>query len=338
MLVELFLKTVFTSISCLVSDTIIIGETQSVNISAFNCLGSLETVLGEEILNRTCPLESSSPENLSCKISTESATILPEDGWEVFGEFSCDDDDDTTQGYGIKNGKVRCEVCKADPLIFLTRTCVMDYFIIQTDLDPVTDRTDTDEDGRYTVPILFLSLITVGILLLLELKKTESNLLIYIINKVLFSAPSVQEDNLDHKNRSSRTDTPLRSPMDPNARRTGPGAGKQTMKESVKRRLDVRFKSMQAPSKAEPKKQINANDSQEPSESQAGVGTHPENNMQTHSDVEDGGYTALERRTMEYPIPEHSMLQPGNYERKMRSKSRGRSKTRKPRAPKSIRI
>jgi len=45
-------------------------------------------------------------------------------------------------------------------------------------------RTDTDEDGRYTVPILFLSLITVGILLLLELKKTESNLLIYIINKV----------------------------------------------------------------------------------------------------------------------------------------------------------
>jgi len=58
--------------------------------------------------------------------------------------------------------------------------------------------------------------------------------------KVLFSAPSVKEDNLDHENRSSRTDTPLRSPMDPNARRTGPGAGKQTMKESVKRRLDVR--------------------------------------------------------------------------------------------------
>ena len=61
-----------------------------------------------------------------------------------------------------------------------------------------------------------------------------------IFLKVLFSAPSFQEENLDHENRSSRTDTPLRSPMDPNARRTGPGAGKQTMKESVKRRLDVR--------------------------------------------------------------------------------------------------
>ena len=28
---------------------------------------------------------------------------------------------DITEGYGIKIGKVRCEVCKTDPLIFLTR-------------------------------------------------------------------------------------------------------------------------------------------------------------------------------------------------------------------------
>ena len=79
--------------------------------------------------------------------------------------------------------------------------------------------------------------------LILEVKLRFLMLLLHTIGifKVLFSAPSTHEENLDHhEKRSSRTDTPVRSPLDPNTRRTGPGAGKQTMKESVKRRLDVR--------------------------------------------------------------------------------------------------